>query len=72
MIVMVVCLRIPLILFGLYMYIDPFIVPTITGFGVPFEVMEALSMHTINDPFRRLSTHPFTVFLIPELEGSLR
>ena len=51
--------------FGLYMYINPFIVPTVTGFGVQFEVMEAQSMHTINDQFRRLSTDPFAVFVDP-------
>ena len=49
--------------FGLYMYINPFIVPTVTGFGVPFEVMEAQSMHTLNDPFRRLGGDPFTLFV---------
>ena len=65
MIVIMVCLRIPLMVFGLYMYIIPFIVPTVTGFGVPFEVIEASSMHTINDPFRRPRTHPFTVFFDP-------
>ena len=41
MIVIMVGLRIPLMVDGLYMYINPFIVPSATGFSVPFEVMEA-------------------------------
>ena len=53
MIVIMVCLRIPLMVFGLYMHINPLIVPTDTGIGVPFEVMEAQSMHTINDPYQK-------------------
>ena len=65
MIVIMECCRIPLMVFGLYMYINPFIVLTVTGFGVPFKVMEAQSMHTINDPFRRLSADHFTVFVDP-------
>ena len=43
MIVIMVCLRIPLMVVGLYMYmyISLFIAPAVTGFGVLFEVMEA-------------------------------
>ena len=41
MIVIMVCLTIPLMVVRLYMYINPFIAPAVTGFGVPFEVMEA-------------------------------
>ena len=41
MIVIMVCLMLPLMVVRIYMYINPFIVPTVTGFGVPFEVMEA-------------------------------
>ena len=40
MIAIMVYLIIPLMVLGLYMYVNPFIVPTITGFGVRFEVME--------------------------------
>ena len=52
MIVIMVCLRIPLMVFGLYMHINPLIVPTDTGYGVPFGVMEAQLMHTINDRYQ--------------------
>ena len=54
MIVIMVCLNIRLMVVRLYMYINPFIVPTVTGFGVPFEVMEAQSMHTINYPYQKV------------------
>ena len=41
MIVIMVCLIILLMVLGLYISVNPFIVPTVTSFGVPFEVMEA-------------------------------
>ena len=43
MIVFMVFLTIQLMVVGwyIYMYISAFIAPAVTGFGVPFEVMEA-------------------------------
>ena len=63
MIVTMVWLTIPLMVVGLYTYINPFISPAVTGFGVPFEVMETWSMHTIYYPYQKTQHRSIHFFM---------
>ena len=71
MIVIMVCLTIPLMVVRLYMYINPFIEPAVTGFGVPFEVMEHTNAYDKLSISEDSALIDLLSLLIPELEGFL-